>query len=233
MGKLDFSTLFSDHYFPLLVTGLLMTLLLFALAWCLAMALGLLLAVTRMLPFRPLRFVAALFVEYQRNVPLLVHLLVWYFGVPQLLPWRVNGWLNDHNAEFLFAVVAIGCYNSAYISEYLRSGLRAIPKVQFEASRSVGFGFFGALWWVILPQAWRNALPGLVNQSLIIFKGTSLGAVIGVTELTYQARLIESETYRVFETFIVISLVYLAGTLPLMALGAKVQRRGGASARGQ
>lgn len=223
MGSLDFSVVFSAQYFPLLMSGLGLTVAMFVAAWCLAMSLGAGLAMLAIVPFWPVRALVALFIEYQRNVPLLVHLLVWYFGVPQLLPWQVNLWLNNFNIELICAVIAIGCYNSAYIAEYLRSGLRAIPKVQFEASRAIGFGFFGAMWWVILPQAWRNALPGLVNQWLIIFKGTSLGAVIGVTELTYQARLIESETYRVFETFTVISLAYLLGTLPLMWLGTRVR----------
>lgn len=224
MGSLDFSVIFSAQYVPLLVAGMSLTLVMFAAAWCLAMALGATLATLAMVPFAPLRALVALFIEYQRNVPLLVHLFVWYFGVPQLLPWQVNLWLNGFNIELVCAIIAIGFYNAAYVAEYLRSGLRAIPKVQFEASRAMGFGFFGAMWWVILPQAWRNALPGLVNQWLIIFKGTSLGAVIGVAELTYQARLIESETYRVFETFTVISLAYLLGTLPLMWLGARVSR---------
>lgn len=219
MTSFDFSIIFSERYFPLLISGFGLTVVLFVMAWIGAMGLGVVLTILRMIPFAPLRFLVALYVEYQRNVPLLVHLLVWYFGMPQLLPYAANAYINSQNAEMFFATIAIATYNAAYVSEDLRSGLRSIPKVQFEASRAVGFGFFGAMTWIILPQAWRNALPALINQTLILFKATSLAAVIGVAELTYQARLIESETYRIFETFAIITLAYLAGTLPLMALG--------------
>jgi len=226
MPKLDFSPIFSADYFPLLASGLKMTLLLFAAGWVFSMLLGMVLTLVRGIPFRPLGWLVAAYVEYQRNIPLLVHLFIWYFGVPQALPHWLNDWINQQNAEAFFAIVAIACYNAAYISEDMRSGLRAIPRVQFEAARAIGFTFVGAMRWIILPQAFRNALPALISQTLIIFKGTSLAAVIGVAELTYQARLIESETFRVFETFSVITIVYLAGTLPLMALGHHVERRG-------
>ncbi len=78
---------------------------------------------------------------------------------------------------------------------------------------------------MILPQAWRAALPPLVNQALILFKGTSLASVIGVAELTYQARQIESQTFRPFEAFSVVTLIYLVGTFSIMSAGGWLTRR--------
>jgi polar amino acid transport system permease protein len=231
MPALDFSVIFTEHYRWLLISGLAMTLLLFALCWIGAMLMGILLTVIRMTPFRPLEFLVWAYVEYQRNVPLLVHLFVWYFGIPQLLPYPINDMINSHNSELIFAVIAISLYHAAYISEDLRSGIRTLPKVQFEASRAMGFNFIGSLRWIILPQAMRNSLPPLINQTLLLFKATSLAAVIGVAELTYQARLIENETYRIFESFSVITVAYLAGTMPLIWLGSRLARANASRAR--
>ncbi|EUC00007.1 polar amino acid ABC transporter, inner membrane subunit [Rhizobium sp. CF080] len=231
MPALDFSAIFTEHYRWLLITGLAMTLLLFVLCWVGAMAVGILLTIVRMVPFRPLELLVWAYVEYQRNVPLLVHLFVWYFGIPQLLPYSANDFINSHNSELIFAVIAIALYQAAYISEDLRSGIRTLPKVQFEAARAMGFTFLGSLRWIILPQAMRNSLPPLVNQTLLLFKATSLAAVIGVAELTYQARLIENETYRIFESFSVITVAYLAGTMPLIWLGSRLSRNNASRTR--
>src|SRR5690606_19310845 len=112
-----------------------------------------------------------------------------------------------------------------FISEELRSGLRAIPVTQMEAARAAGLGYVGAMRWVILPQAWRLALPAIIGQTLFLFKMTSLAAAIGAGELTYQARHIEHLTFRIFETFTVVTLLYLAGTFLLMGAGAWLAAR--------
>ncbi|MCT8990256.1 amino acid ABC transporter permease [Chelativorans sp. SCAU2101] len=222
---LDFSVVLSGRYLEMLLSGLATTMLLFVSGWFLGLAIALVLTLIRATPFKPLQWLVAAYVEYHRNVPLLVQLFVWYFGMPQLLPLSVNRFLNQHNAELGFAVIAVSCFMAAYMSEDFRSGLRAVPKAQREAARAMGFSFLQTMRWILIPQAWRIALPALVNQTLHMFKGTSLAGIIGVVELTDVARQIEDNTFRVFEAFGVVTAIYLICTLTLMLGGAALSRR--------
>jgi polar amino acid transport system permease protein len=221
----DLTAVLKGEYLTWFIIGIATTIALTAAAWCLGMLLGLLLALVRMIPFRPLQWLVALYVEYHRNVPLLVQILVWYFGIPQLLPRAARVWLSNHHGEFIFAAVALGLASAAYISEDLRSGIRSIPRTQYEAARSIGFGFFAAMRWVILPQALRIVIPPLINQTLLLFKNTSLAMAVGVGELTYMTREVDSYTFKTFEAFAVATVVYLAISFAIMALGAYADRR--------
>jgi polar amino acid transport system permease protein len=223
--QLDFSAVLDGHYLGLFLNGIVTTLFLFFLSWTVATVLGVTLAVLRATPWRPIQWLIAVFVEYHRNVPLIVQLLFWNFGIPQVLPEAVNKYINTHSPELTLAIIAIGLFGSAYISEDFRSGLRAIPDSQREAARAMGFTFVQGMRWIILPQAWRLSLPPLVNQTLNLLKATSLAAAIGVAELSYAAREIENQSYRVFEAFSIVTFAYLAGTLSIMLLGAALSRR--------
>jgi polar amino acid transport system permease protein len=223
--EFDFSVVLSGRYLDLFLRGLAMTMTLFVLGCVIGFVLSLVLTVLRAAPFPPLRWLVAAYVEYHRNVPLLVQLFVWYFGMPQLLPRWVNAYLNSLNPELGFAVIAVACFMAAYISEDFRSGLRAIPKAQREASRAMGFTFLQSMRWILIPQATRLAIPPLVNQTLHMFKGTSLAGIIGVSELTYTARQIEDETFRVFEAFGLVTITYLICSFALMMAGAALASR--------
>lgn len=221
----DLGAVLTGQYLNWFLIGIATTVALTASAWLLAMTVGILLTLLRMIPFRPFEWFVALYVEYHRNVPLLVQIFVWYFGVPTLLsrPWRI--WINAHSGEFIFATIALGLAAGAYIAEDLRSGIRSIPKTQYEAARSIGFGYLGAMSYVILPQALRIVIPPLINQTLLLFKNTSLAMAIGVGELTYRTREIESYTFKTFEAFAVATAVYLAISFCIMALGDYAGRR--------
>ncbi len=151
--------------------------------------------------------------------------MMWYFAIPTLLPESLQMWVNEMNAEFLFSLVALGLCQAAYFSEDIRSGLRAIPEGQNEAARALGMGYLRAMWLVILPQGIRNALPSVINHTVLLFKNTSLAMVIGVTELTYVTRDIENQTFRTFEAYMVATVGYLAFSLLLMGMGALLARR--------
>ena len=110
-----------------LLQGLITTLELSALAWLLAVALGILSGALRTVPFRPLRWAATFYVEFFRNVPLLVWMFFWYFGVTPLLPRGAQDWLFNHGLEFWAGTIALGVYHGARMSEVIRSGIGAIP----------------------------------------------------------------------------------------------------------
>ena len=221
----DLRGVLSGQYLDWFLIGLATTIALTCAAWCLAMTMGIVLTLIRMIPFRPFEWLVALYVEYHRNVPLLVQIFVWYFGVPSLLPRPIRQWINVHHGEFLLATVALGLAAAAYIAEDIRSGIRSIPKAQNEAARSIGFGYLGAMGYVVLPQAIRIAVPPLINQTLLLFKNTSLAMAIGVGELTYRTREVESYTFKTFEAFAVATAIYLAISFGIMACGAYAGRR--------
>ena len=208
-----------------LASGMVTTLQLFAVAWVLAFSIALTLTVVRATNFKAATFVVDAYVEYHRNVPLLVQVLFWYFGMPELLPESVRGWLYQHNAEMSLAAIALGLGSAAYVAEDIRSGLRAIPMTQFEAARALGCSYLQCMRLVIVPQALRIAIPPLVGRALLLFKNTSVAMAIGVVELTYQTREIENETYLTFATFGAATIMYLIGSFLLMYIGSRVQAR--------
>lgn len=221
----DFAFLTSGNYGALILGGVFMTFRLFVSAWVLGMLIALVLVGLRGVPFRPFQWLLSLFIEYHRNVPTVVQIMVWYFGMPQILPRELRIWLNQGDTEFMFAMIALALNVSAFMAQDILSGMRAIPSTQVEAARSVGLSVLMTLRYVTLPQAIRISVPPLVNRSLILFKDTSLAMVIGVGELTYQVRAIENLTFRSFEVFAVATGVYLSAALILMATGAVFARR--------
>jgi polar amino acid transport system permease protein len=216
--QFDWSIVTSGKYFEWLVSGFKVTLQLSALSIVLAFLLGLLIAVMRMSQNRPVRWFALAYLEFFRNTPLLVQIFFWYFGSYKILPTAVNDWLNSTNFEFAAAVIALTIYTSAFIAEDIRSGVLSIPKEQMEAARSAGFSYLRSMQYIILPQAVRLTVPPLVNQFLNLAKNSSLAMTIGVMELTYQARQVESYTFKGFEAFTAATVVYVAISLVITAL---------------
>ncbi len=215
----------NPDYATLLLHGLGVTARLFAVSWILAMLLASLLTAIRSSGGKIGRSVVAVFVEYHRNVPGLVQIFVWYFGVPQLLPSSVQRWINHHNGEFFFSCIALTLYAAAYMSEDLRSGLRSLPRGQAEAARSLGMSYGQTLRHILLPQAVRASLPPLVNQTLSLFKATSLAMTVGVADMMHATRQIENETYRTFEAFFIVSVAYVVISWLIMGAGAYAGRR--------
>uniref|UniRef100_A0A831U9I9 Amino acid ABC transporter permease n=1 Tax=Geobacter metallireducens TaxID=28232 RepID=A0A831U9I9_GEOME len=216
--QFDWSVVTSGKYFEWLVSGFKVTLELSALGIVMAFVVGLVIAVMRMSHFRPVRWIAVAYLEFFRNTPLLVQIFFWYFGSYKILPQAVNDWLTSTNFEFAAAVIALTIYTSAFIAEDIRSGILAIPKEQMEAARSAGFSYLRAMQYIILPQAVRITVPPLIGQFLNLAKNSSLAMTIGVMELTYQARQVESYTFKGFEAFTAATLVYLGISVAITAM---------------
>ncbi len=208
--KFDWSIILTGQYHDWLVSGLKVTLQLSVAGIILSFLLGLVVAVMRMSHLKVFRWSACVFLEFTRNTPLLVQIFFWYFGSYKLLPTVVNEWLNSTSFEFAAGLIALTIYTSAFIAEDIRSGVLSIPKEQMEAAQSSGFSYLRAMQFIILPQAVRITVPPLVNQFLNLAKNSSLAMTIGVMELTYQARQVESYTFKGFEAFTAATLVYLA-----------------------
>lgn len=228
---LDFASLLSNGYPSLILQGVITTLEMTALAWLIAFALGSLLTVLRTLKIKALDYLIVLYIAFHRNVPMLVHILLWYFGIAAIVPEWLNDRINFLGGEFFYSTIAIGLVTAAYVSEDLRSAIRAIPHGQMEASRSLGLNYMRSMRKIILPQAFIISIPTLTNQTLLLFKNTSLAMAIGLIELTGAGREIESATFKTFEVYLVVTVIYLAISLVLMFVGAYLSKRSAFRAR--
>ncbi|QNN56895.1 amino acid ABC transporter permease [Diaphorobacter ruginosibacter] len=225
MTTFDPQMLISGQYHDMLVAGLKMSLQYLFYGFWIALPLGLVIALCRLSPYKPLRAFGTGYVEVVRSIPLLAQMLFWYFGVPEMLPQGVKEALYEGPVESICAVVALGVYTAAYMAEDIRSGIRAVPSVQMEAARSLGLSYMRAMRLVILPQAFRLTVPPLISQTLNLWKGTSIATVIGAAEMMYQAGQVESQSFRSFEAFAFVSVAYLGVSLIITGIANWFQHR--------
>ena len=234
--QFDWSVLWTGQSGAWLARGILVTLQLSLIGWLAAVTLGILSGAFRTLPIAPLRWLASGYVEFFRNVPLLVWMFFWYFGMPPLLPGRIQDWLLDHGAEFWAAVCALGVYHGARFSEVIRSGIRAIPRTQYEAALSTGLTLPQIYRLIIVPLALRLIVPPATNETLNLVKNSSVALTIGVAELTFQTRQIETYTAKAFEALLAGTLIYLVLCVAIATVMSWIERRAaipGMIARGQ
>ncbi len=211
---------FPDYYlFP---NGLWVTFQLSVLALAGSLVVGTAVALFRVSPLAPLRWIGGGFVEAFRNTPLLVQLFFFFFGLP-FLGIRLS--TEPLESNFRAAVLGLALYHAAYVAEIVRGGLLAVDRGQIEAASSLGLSYVGMIRYVQLPQAFRAVVPPLGNIAIALVKNTSLAATIGVSELLQGGELIESRTFRSVEAFGAVALLYLVLTIP-MGLGVNwLERR--------
>lgn len=224
MAGFDVGIILTGPFHEALVHGFVRSLQLLALGLCIAVPIALVVASARLAPFAPVRAIGRAYVEAVRNIPLMAHLLFWYFGAPEIFPDSLKQWLYAGNTEMVSAVIALGTYIGAYMAEDIRSGVEAVSTVQMEAGRALGFTYAACMRRIILPQAVRLAGPPLISQALNLWKDTSIATVIGVTELMYQAGQVESATFRAAEPFTFATVAYLAVSLLIYGLATVAQR---------
>jgi len=199
-----------------LLEGFKVTIQLTALCTALSLPLGALVGLARAAPIKLLRVAGTAYVEFLRNIPPLILLFFFFFGLPS------TGVTID---DFECGVLALTLYTSAFVAEIVRAGIAAVERGQVDAVRSLGFGYFGALRYVVLPQALAMALPAMGNVIVGIVKNTALVASIGVTDLMHQGEVLESHTFATFSTFTTVALLYLALIVPMSSAVAVLDRR--------
>lgn len=196
--------------------GLWTTIQLTALSFVSAFVIGLLIAGFRVSPIPPLRAAGAVYVETVRNTPLLVLLILAFFGLPKLgFTW----------SPFVTAVVVISAYTGAFIGEAIRAGINTVPAGQVEAARSLGLTFTQVLGHVVLPQALRAVVQPIGSLFSALVRNTSLAYAISVVELTGTADRLGNETARYLPAFVGAFLGYLLLTIPAGFLIGVIERR--------
>jgi polar amino acid transport system permease protein len=204
-------------YFDKLSWGLVLSLELALIGILIGMAIGLTLALAYTGAGRLVRTVIASYVEFIRNVPLLLLVYLVFYGIPS-----VGGFAYDATTSF---VATLAIYAGAYLVEVFRAGLEAIPRGLLDAGKAIGLTPWQRLVYVRLPTMFRIVLPSLSNAYISLFKDTSLASVIAVPELTYGANWIYTNTFRIVEVYAVVTPMYLVtGYLLLFAL-QRLERR--------
>jgi glutamate/aspartate transport system permease protein len=223
----DWSVLWRHPYGAMFLQGVWTTVHLSLLSWIIALLIGLVIALCRIMPYRAARFLGGAYVETLRNIPLLVQLFFWYFAAPSMLPKGVERWLyaNVHDLAYCLAVVAVGTYTAARVAEVLRSGLLAVPTGQFRAAFSTGLNPAKTYRHVIMPYAFRIVIPLLSTEFLTCFKNSSLAMTIGVMEMTGMANYIDAFTFHGLETTTAASLVYLATSLSVILFMTWIEKK--------
>lgn len=216
----------SGTYFDMLLWGFLTSIGCALVAWMIALTLGAVVGVLRTLPGRWARLVSDIWVEYFRNIPLLVHLFLLYFVLPELLPGELGSWLKQlPDAPFITGAIGVGLYMSARVAVGVEAGIRALPRGQAQAATAIGLTQFQVYRHVLLPVACRIMLPSLTNDMINTIKNTSVALTIGLVELTAAARQMQELSYQVFEALIAATVIYLGLNLIATLLAGWLERR--------
>jgi glutamate/aspartate transport system permease protein len=200
----------SGTYLDMLLSGLVLTIKTALLAWVIALIFGSIIGVLRTLPSRAASWIGFCYVEFFRNMPLLVQLFLWFFVLPELLPRSAGLWLKQMpNAPFWTAAIGIGLFMSARVAVQLAAGVGSLPRGQMQAATALGLTTAQAYRYVLLPMAFRIILPPLTSEFLNTIKNTAVAITIGLIELTGQARSMQEFSFQVFEAFTAATVMYL------------------------
>ncbi|ACL58863.1 amino acid ABC transporter permease [Methylobacterium nodulans] len=201
----------------LLAQGLLLTLKYTIYTCAIGLAIGLFVALLQLTPWRLVRWIGRIWVEFFRNIPLLVLLLWTYYAMPIFLQIQV--------AKETAGILGLGFYASGFYAEILRAGVQSIDRGQTDASLALGMSYIQRMRRIILPQALRRMVPPLVGQTIMQLKNTTLLSVLTIPDLLYQASYISSFTYRPMEVYTVIGIVFVLILFPLSALSRQFERK--------
>ncbi|MCL6269734.1 ABC transporter permease [Sansalvadorimonas sp. 2012CJ34-2] len=207
---------FFDGFMAQLLAGTMMTVRVTLAATFLGIALGLLGATARLSSFLPFRAIGGAYVGVIRGIPELLIVFLIYFGSSRLL-MAIASWFGYHDYielnPFIAGVIALGLTFGGYATEVFRGAFLAIHKGQTEAAQALGLSRFRVFFGIVLPQAWRIALPGLGNLILILMKDTALISVIGLEELTRKTSMVVNATREPFTWYLTAAVMYLGLTV--------------------
>lgn len=201
----------------LLLEGALVTLQITLVAVSFGVLIGLFVGVAELSSYRILRIPAKIYVDIIRGTPLLVQIFIIYFALPAIIGMRIE--------PYIAAVVACSINSGAYVAEIFRAGIQSIDKGQFEAGRSLGLTWYQTMIKIVIPQAFRRTIPQLGNEFIAMLKDSSLVSVIGFEELTRKGQLVIAATYRSFEIWSAVAIIYLVMTLTISRFVSYLEKK--------
>jgi len=204
------------QHLPELLLGFKTTIVLSVSSMGLGLVLGTVLVIFRTLPLAPARWAARLFIEFFRNIPILIQLFFYYYALPSI---------GISLSAFACAIVGLSIYSGVFIAEVLRAGILSVGEGQYNAALACGHTNLQALRYVILPQAVRLVIPPLTNMLVFTIKTSALASVVTVADVMHVAGAIESTTFRTFELFTAAACFYLILTVPLGVTSRWLEQR--------
>lgn len=211
---MDFS--FLSKYNMFFINGAKLTLFLAFFTVLFGSILGLLLSLMKLSNSKVLKAISSTYIEFVRGTPILVQLYIVYYGLPSL---------GIEFPDVLAGIITLSLNSAAYVAEIIRAGISAVDKGQMEAARSLGMSNAQAMRHIIIPQAFKNILPALGNEFIVVVKESSIVSVIGIHELMYNADTVRGNTFRPFEPLIIAALLYFVMTFTLSKALGVVERR--------
>jgi glutamate/aspartate transport system permease protein len=208
--------MFSDFDFDVIIRslpylfyeGMTFTLMLTAFATAGGIVFGTLLAMMRLSGFAPLSLIAAGYVNLMRSVPLLLVIFWFYFLVPYIGQWMTGADRPIQVGAFVSSFVTFTLFEAAYFAEIMRAGIQSIPRGQVGAAQALGMAYLQTMGYIVLPQAFRNMVPILLTQTIILFQDTSLVYVISITDFMGAASKVAQRDGRLVEMYLFAALVY-------------------------
>ena len=214
-----------EKYYPFFIEGMRNTLILAFFTLLFGTLLGILMAMARLSPFRPLKWLATAYIEFFRGTPLMVQLMFIVYGLPMLGVTFPDVPFIENFQRFAAGIVAMSLNSCAYVAEIIRSGIQAVDPGQMEAARSLGFKKSQSMMMVILPQAIRNILPALGNEFVTVIKESSIVSVIGIADLMYRTNGVKAKNYKTLECLFIAAMIYFVLTFVSGRLISLMERR--------
>ena len=220
IGDLFYKTVIYDNRYKYILEGLFNTIIIAFFAVIIGVIIGTIVALIRNnydqnQKFKLLNHLCKLYVNIIRGTPVILQLMIIYYVI-----------FKSVNIDIIIvSIIAFGINSGAYVSEIIRAGINSIPKGQSEAGYSLGLKYAQIMQHIVLPQAIKNVLPALGNEFITLLKETSVGAYIGVVELTKASDIIASRTYDYFFPLLIIAIIYLTMTIGLSKLITKLERK--------
>lgn len=214
------------EYMPAFGTGLLYTVMLAFFAVIIGFVIALLLAFMRLSKLKILRFISGAYVEIVRGTPMLVQLMIVYygiFGVITVPSFMIFGFIDS--SRFIPGVIAIAFNSAGYVAEIIRGGIQGVDYGQTEAARSLGLKQGQNMRFIVLPQAVKNILPAIANEFVTIIKESSVCTLLGMAELMFTAKLVQSQSLRIMEPLLVAACLYFLLTFPTSKAIQAIERR--------
>jgi arginine/lysine/histidine transport system permease protein len=202
---------------PFILQGVLVTLKIVALAALLGFVLGIILSLFKIGRIKVLTWLADAYTSVFRGTPLVLQLMIIYYGLPQIIGFEIEA--------FPAAVIAFGLNSAAYISEIIRAGILAVDKGQREAAMALGIPYQPMMRDIILPQAFKNILPALMNEFITLTKESAVVTVIGAMDIMRRAYIVGGEKYAFFEPLLIAGVIYYILVMILTLLGKAVEGR--------
>jgi His/Glu/Gln/Arg/opine family amino acid ABC transporter permease subunit len=206
--------LIRESRYMLFVKGLGISLQLTFYAAIIGSIIGLMVALARLTNNKVLNYIAEKYIDIIRGTPVVVQLLIIYFAV----------FATTSLHKVTVASIAFGINSGAYVAELIRAGIQAVDKGQMEAARSIGLSYSQAMFYIIIPQAIKNILPGMGNEVISLWKETAIAGFIGLDDLMRGAEIVRSRTFSNYTPYLVIALIYFYITVLMTTILGKVER---------